>query len=142
MLLELGVRLAAMGPRLYWRSNWHKLDAALSLAAAVDIATQVGRRVGRAGRPLRAGQWEQAAPWRRSSPCSPGCRALLRLPICRATHPTSLPPACPPQIVNAAAGTTVQLGAFRQVMQLARVLRMFRLLRHFKVRGGGRRRAG
>lgn len=25
VLLELGVKLAAMGPRLYWRSNWHKV---------------------------------------------------------------------------------------------------------------------
>lgn len=39
------------------------------------------------------------------------------------------------QVVNAAAGTTVQLGAFKKIMMLARVLRMFRLLRHSKVRG-------
>lgn len=25
VLLEFGVKLAAMGPRLYWRSNWHKV---------------------------------------------------------------------------------------------------------------------
>lgn len=41
VLLELGIKLAAMGPRLYWRSNWHKLDVLLSVASAADIITQV-----------------------------------------------------------------------------------------------------
>ena len=49
VLLELGVKLAAMGPLLYWRSNWHKLDVLLSLAATADIVTQVGRAAGYAG---------------------------------------------------------------------------------------------
>lgn len=75
VILELAIKLTAMGPRLYWRSNWNKLDVALSLAAAADLATQVA---------------------------------------------------------NAAAGTVVDLGAFKKIMMLARVLRMFRLLRHSK----------
>ncbi|KAL4420689.1 hypothetical protein ABPG75_010345 [Micractinium tetrahymenae] len=75
VILELAIKLTAMGPRLYWRSNWNKLDVALSLAATVDIATQVA---------------------------------------------------------NAAAGTAIRLGAFKKIMMLARVLRMFRLLRHSK----------
>ncbi|PRW21007.1 voltage-gated ion channel superfamily [Chlorella sorokiniana] len=75
VLLELGVKLAAMGPRLYWRCNWNKLDVLLSIASAADIITQ---------------------------------------------------------IVNAAAHTTVNLGVIKKVMMLARVLRMFRLLRHLR----------
>lgn len=43
VILELAVRLAAMGPRLYWRSNWHKLDVLLSAAALTDIVTQARR---------------------------------------------------------------------------------------------------
>ena len=43
VLLELGVKLAAMGPQLYWRSNWHKLDVLLSIASAADIIAQAGR---------------------------------------------------------------------------------------------------
>lgn len=42
----------------------------------------------------------------------------------------------PLQIVNAAAHTTVNLGVIKKVMMLARVLRMFRLLRHLRVSGG------
>ena len=44
------------------------------------------------------------------------------------------------QIVNAAAHTTVNLGMIKKVMMLARVLRMFRLLRHLRVSEGGGRR--
>lgn len=47
------------------------------------------------------------------------------LPHCTATQ-------CA-QIVNAAAHTTVNLGMVKKVMMLARVLRMFRLLRHLRV---------
>ena len=47
--------------------------------------------------------------------------------------PASLPLCCPHQIVNAAAHTTVNLGAAKRIMMLARVLRMFRLLRHLRV---------
>lgn len=42
----------------------------------------------------------------------------------------------PSQIVNAAAHTTINLGVIKKVMMLARVLRMFRLLRHLRVSGG------
>lgn len=44
VILECAVKLAAMGPRLYWRSNWNKFDLALALAAAVDILTQASLR--------------------------------------------------------------------------------------------------
>lgn len=40
------------------------------------------------------------------------------------------------QIVNAAAHMTVNLGMIKKVMMLARVLRMFRLLRHLRVSEG------
>lgn len=76
VILELLFKVMAMGLQI-GRSNWHKLDVLLSMAALADIATQ---------------------------------------------------------IVNAASHTTtVKLGAFKKVLMLARVARMFRLLRHVKV---------
>ncbi|PSC71712.1 voltage-gated ion channel superfamily isoform A [Micractinium conductrix] len=75
VIAELLIRLTAQGPRLYWRSNWNKLDILLAAAATADLATQA---------------------------------------------------------VNAAAGTTISLGAFKKIVMLARVLRMLRLVRHSK----------
>lgn len=80
VILELGAKLAAMGPRLYWRSNWHKLDVLLSAAALVDIVTQArsggGVQVGASG--LHATLLSSAVPALpcRSStpPRTPPCR--------------------------------------------------------------------
>lgn len=56
--------------------------------------------------------------------------ALLQLDILLAAAATA---DLATQAVNAAAGTTISLGAFKKIVMLARVLRMLRLVRHSKV---------
>eukprot|EP00887_Chlorella_sp_A99_P007206 scaffold2.g7206.t1 len=72
---ELAIKLAAMGPCMYWRSHWNKFDAALCVTALADLITQ---------------------------------------------------------LLNAALGGVVNLGAVRRVLMLARILRAFKFVRHVK----------
>ncbi|GAB4819675.1 hypothetical protein N2152v2_006721 [Parachlorella kessleri] len=41
VILECLVKLIAMGPKLYWRSSWNKFDLLLTVAALVDLLTQL-----------------------------------------------------------------------------------------------------
>ena len=47
VILECFVKLIAMGPKLYWRSSWNKFDLLLTVAALVDLITQVRAGSGR-----------------------------------------------------------------------------------------------